>query len=348
MPRAGGGRQGVVEGMGPESLTRSPIISAHSVKTWEWGWGQSMRNGNSAPGAGHGVPLGPRASPHTPTLRNASCGHPAAPRSPGGEPLPRPRSPGRHTQPPNSAKLHDTPPNSPPNWQLSVGKMRRVPATLQCPPQLPGSSWRGLACSPRSGTARGAGQVRSGRAAWAPRRLLLRLERFQGRAQQRGLGSRPAILPLLLPAPCTPPPPSPSAASPAAGSSSAQSPLTFPVLRAHRVPGRRGHCRSRPPARCTLGPIPGPLARSTETSAMPRAGGRGAAPARWLGAGILGKAAPASSPASPAPFPIGRDTWKSRAWDEVCAAQSEPSASGVLSRALGPPPPAPQPQAASQ
>ncbi|KAK1336399.1 hypothetical protein QTO34_004206 [Cnephaeus nilssonii] len=135
---------------------------------------------------------------------------------------------------------------------------------------------------------RGAGAQAGGRAAWAPRRLLLRLERFQGRAQRRGLRARPAVLPLLLPAPRTPPPPSPSAASPAAGSSSALSPLTFPVLRAHRAPGRRGTADRGPPARCALGLVPAPLARSAETSAMPGAGGRGAAPARWLGAGILG------------------------------------------------------------
>lgn len=302
------------------------------------GGGQSVRNGSSAPGAGHAVPLAPRASPHTPTLRHASCGHPAAPRSPGGEPLPYPRSPRRHTRPPNSAKLHATPQNSPLNGQLGVGKMRRVPATPQCPPPPPGPSWRGARLLPALPAREGSG-AGAQRAGGRPR---LRGASSCGWSASRAGHSDAA-----------------SALAPRASRSS--SPLRAPLL--PLALGRLS--RSRLLLRALPANFPGPAGapRSRQAGPLQTAGRRLAAP--WVPSPrprrALQRPAPCPGPGAeaqprrdgwvlgfwvrqppPAPFSLGGDTRKSSAWDGVCAARSEPAASGVLPSALGLRPPLPR------
>lgn len=165
-------------------------------------------------------------------------------------------------------------------------------------------------------------------APWAPWRPppLLRLERFQSRGAATlfsALGS--AILPLLLllllqllvllllll---------SPSAAAPAAGSSSPSLPLslsTLSLLANFPVPWRAAQsfpCSLGPtadrglPARLCLVSHLCALACSGENGTMPGDGDRGAARARWLGTGLLGKAVPAWSlllPLSPR-YPLRR------------------------------------------
>lgn len=75
----------------------------------------------------------------------------------------------------------------------------------------------------------------------------------------------------------------------------ALSPLTFPSPGGRRraAGGFAAHCRPRAASGCALYLVPAPPARSGDHTKMPGAGDRGAARARWLGTGLLGKAAPA-------------------------------------------------------
>lgn len=99
----------------------------------------------------------------------------------------------------------------------------------------------------------------------------------------------------------------------------ALSPLTFPSPDPRRrAPGGfAAHCRPRAARGCALYPIPAPPARSGDHTAMPGAGDRGAARAKWLGAGLLGKTTPAGSllflhPLSPGEGTLRREVPRTR------------------------------------
>lgn len=206
------------------------------------------------------------------------------------------RGPGKGAPTPVCAKPrrslpHPRSPEPSPPW--AVQRTGRCGRPCSAKPQRP-CTRRGGGAGPRAREAGAPGRGRGGLAPPAAGALPGRGDAGSARAPRSPGFSAPR--PRL---------PVPSAAPPAAGSSSpclpsfALSPLTFPS------PGRRRRAPRQPRAHCgarTAGqrgrvpcPLPAPLARSGENGTMPGAGDRGAARARWLGAALLGKAAPARS-----------------------------------------------------
>lgn len=160
----------------------------------------------------------------------------------------------------------------------------------------------------------------------APRRPppLLRLERFQS----RGAASVASVLARRSCWPCSRPSASGSSFSPRPRWPLPQPapplPPYLPLLALPALtfpsPARRRRAPRQPPAPlqtagcergCALYPVPEPRGRSGENRTMPGARDQGAARARWLSIGLLGKAAPAwfllpLPPNPPAPPPPGR------------------------------------------
>lgn len=261
------------------------------------------------PAAGSGPPAPIRC-------RSAGCGRSSGPSAARGEEA--------ATVPPflkhsNSASQHpksstSAPPKLSPNWHLSAwegaggcGRPCRAKPQQSSPscrermgsrpaPGAPGP--RGGAR--RAGCAAGGGAPGSAGATAPPAAGALPEQR---RSATR-LCARPAVLPPLRPAFSgrSSLPPGPSAAAPAAAPPlpppPALCPLTFPSPDPRRRAARqlRGPLHAAGRGRgCTLHPIPAPPARCGENGTMPGAGDRGAVRARWLGTGLLGKAAPAWS-----------------------------------------------------
>lgn len=269
-------------------------------------------------------------SPHTPT-GCASVGHPSGPLV----------VPTRVSQSRTPEKLHlYSSPNYPPNWQLSAwDDAGGCGWPCSAKPQQPCPSRRG---SGGPGTLPGLGDHEAG-APLAPRRPppLLRLERFQS----RGAASLASALARRSSCSCSssscsssfspcPQRPLPQSAPPLPPSPSSPAiPANFPKL------SRRRRAPRQPPGPlqtagcergCALYPVPAPLARSGEKRTMLGAGDRGAPRARWLGTGLLGKAAPARFLLLPLP-PSSPISPQSRGhFEEQCLGRGEGFGAGLL------------------
>lgn len=169
MPGAGGGRQGVVvepcgdQDFGPESLTRSPIISADSEDMGVGVGGSqcAMEAPLLEPGTRFPWRPGPaRARPPW----GCQLRSPGGPSQPGGEPLPHPRSPRRrtHSRPTPQSSMLLPKLSSQPAAQLKedAGSARdpAVPAAA-ARPELEGAR---LLPALRDRQGRGAGAQRAG------------------------------------------------------------------------------------------------------------------------------------------------------------------------------------------
>lgn len=274
--------------------------------------------------------------PRTPTgCGSAGCGRPSGPfAAPGEGAVTQTRVPqSRHRSLPTPERLHlDSSPNYPPNWQLSArddaGGCGRPCSAKPQPPSPSRRGSRGVCVGGARGRAGvllgvrpapgapgpGGGGAPGSAAATAPPAAgaLPEQRRSVGRlgASSAGLLALLAFLLrglLLLPRPRRPLP-QPAPPLPPCLPLLALSALTFPS------PGQRRRAPRQPPAPlqtagcergCALYPVPASRGRSGENRTMPRARDQGAARARWLGTGLLGKAAPAwfLLPLAPNPSP---------------------------------------------